>query len=465
MSHSQGSKKPRRSSRDENGKCPISPARLAAFEALCAILEKGTYTHLALLEQWNKRDQSAQDAALTSELVRGVVKWQRLLDEMIRPFARVRIEKMDIPVLCALRMGVYQMRMMDRIPDYAAISEAVELVRIHTFHAHRMANAVLRAIQKAKDLPLPLRLEDVANASRESLGLRLSYEEWMVQEVLSTLGDVNGRAALAAMNDRQHLALRVNHKKASRDQVLKILRDAGCVVSEVSGIPAAILIEEGVRDAIQEVIARGEASYQGLSSMKIASLLRPRAGMTIIDACAAPGGKTLHLAELSDDQANIFAVEVHAHRAKMIQNQVERLGKNSITVINADFLSVDKDCDAILLDAPCSGLGTIARKPDVKWTVHKEDLHSLAELQNSMLNHAADLLRAGGTLVYSVCTLTHAEGDAQIEKILAKRSDLELDWIAEGELAFSYRTPAGGVRMLPQRDRGDGFFVARFRKR
>ncbi|KUO95594.1 transcription antitermination factor NusB [Ferroacidibacillus organovorans] len=262
MKDSRDFKKTSHTARGESGKRSISPARLAAFEALRAIFGHGTYTHLALLEQWNKKDYRAQDAALTSELVRGVVKWQRLLDEMIRPFSRVRIEKMDIPVLCALRMGVYQLRMMDRIPDYAAISEAVELVRIHTFHAHKMVNAVLRAIQNAKDLPLPLSPEEVSHAPRDSLGLRLSYQDWMVREILVSLGDETGRAALAAMNERQQLTLRVNARNGSRDQVLNGLRDAMCKVSEVQGVPDAILVEEGVRDAIQAVIARGDASYQ-----------------------------------------------------------------------------------------------------------------------------------------------------------------------------------------------------------
>lgn len=439
-----------------------SPARSAAFLVLRSVMERGAYLHLALRAELARAKLDMRDAGLASDIARGVMTWRLLLEHYVKRLSSRPFSRIDASARIVLLMSLYQLRFLDRVPAYAVLSDAVEIAKEHAPGAQSFVNAILRAAMREAEYPGPLLDHvDVAGDERD-FSLRASYPEWLVDAVRRGQGESEGTAALVAMNGRVPRTLRVHTGRVARATLLDRLRQGGLSCEPLGCSPAGIALLSGgsggdnrVLDAYRE----GLFTWQGAGSMQIAPLLEPRPGARYLDACAAPGGKATHIAELSGDQAEVVACDVHAHRARQILDQANRLGLRSIRVQVADCREVKERFTGVLLDAPCSGLGSIARKPDLKWRVKPDDLRTLARLQAELLRTMAERVEPGGFLVYAVCTLTVEEGPAQIAALLDERPDFALaPWRLPG-------TPAGQVgeaRLLPDaKYSGDGFYVAR----
>lgn len=446
----------------------VAPARRCAFSVLRDVETKKSYSHLTLHAALTDQTLSKDDAALCTELVHGVLLWRRLLDEWIKSLTKSSKSKVTTEAKTILRMGLYQLRFLQKIPDYAVLSDAVELAKMHQPKAAGFVNAVLRGAQRQKTYEKPLfSFDDLQGISLTEAARRLSFAEWMAHHLAKTLDEETAIEVMWGLNQKAHRALRVNRLRLSRDQLLTLFQEKGV---EVHPSP---IVEEGIyapaRQAAQQVIGydTGLYSLQGESSMLVAKLLRAMPNMDILDACAAPGGKTTHIAELTGDAANIVAVDLHDHRTAMIKQQVERLGLRSIHCETMDVRHVNGQFDRILLDAPCSGLGTIARKPDLKWTMTADKVKALVLLQEQLLDACAILLRSGGVLLYTTCTMSAYENERQIGHFLEKHSEFTMLDFDEFEHAhMHYAEKAKGIGwILPQDFFGDGFFVARMQRR
>ena len=389
----------------------VSPARRAAYAVVLRVLVEDAWADRAL--HGEARDLDARDRALAKQLAFGTVQRRLTLDHVIAERTKGRLEPR---VRAALQLGLYQLLFLDRVAEHAAIAEAVELAKPSP--GHRVVNAVLRRVQRdGVELPGD---ETVAGAA-----IRHSHPEWLVRLWWDLLGAAEGRALLAANNEPAELALRVN-----------TLVDFD--LADVSGRrDGDTIVVDGAFDALAHPgYAEGAFTPQSRASQLVARAVDPQPGERVLDLCAAPGGKTTHLAALMGDRGEIVAVERHAGRARALRATAARMRASSIRVEvgDAKAFAGERGFDRVLLDPPCSGLGTLRSHPDLRWRVTPRTVALLAAEQDALLAAARRARRPGGVLVYSVCT------------------------ISPGEERLSAPDP---VRTFPHKDGTDGFYIAR----
>ncbi len=440
----------------------VAPARQAAYLALRKVELDGAYAHIAW--QAARKELSTVDAGLAQEIVFGVLTWRRLLDHWLQTRSRLPLAKVQPEVLLTLRMALFQLRFLDRVPAYAVVNDAVEQAKAVGKSAAPFVNGVLRAALRERDYLAPiLRLEDGANCDPSLWGLRLSYPDWLVERLTRTFGDA-ACAVLIALNQKPQRAVRVNAAKGSREAALARLEQEGVQALPSPVAPSGLRLPQGVPPTDLEAYKAGWISLQGESSMLVAPLFGDLRGKTLLDACAAPGGKGLHAAEAARGGAAVTMVELHASRAAIIREQIRRLGVSGVSVVVGDAHEVGGRYDAVLLDAPCSGIGTMARKPDIKWRMKPQDLEKLAGVQAQLLDSLAERVMRNGTLVYTTCTLSPLENEWQIQGFLKRHPEFRLrpaKELSRVAVAWAKWNRATGMTyILPQDFHGDGFFIA-----
>ncbi len=432
-------------------------------------ISRGGYSNL-VLDKYLKKISDARDRALITEMVYGILRLKNRLDYIIKQFASIPIEKMDPPVLQALRMGIYQILYLDRIPGRAAVHETVEAVKGFSKRgAAGFVNGVLRNIIREKEelvFPVP------ENDGRSYLVDYLSHPEWLVDYWLGIYGFEKTRALCEYNNQAAELIIRINTLKYSEEDFLKVYREEGIELI-TTWLPGsyAVLDNRGVENL--PLYREGGFIVQGLSAALVGYIMNPLSGMRILDMAAAPGGKSTHLAELMNNQGEIIALDIHEHKLNLINDNCRRLGVEIVKGIISDaryFKSVEK-FDMILLDAPCSGLGLIRQKPEIRWNKSLADIQELAALQLEMLENAIRLLKYEGILLYSTCTLTREENQKNIARLLELYPDkIEIMDIKEDlkrlGLADILETDENGLlEIFPSENRAEGFFIAKLKKR
>lgn len=449
-------------------------ARSVALDTLVKIAGRQAYSNLQLNKALQEAELSRADAGLATELVYGTIQRLNTLDHALGRFVAKGLGKLEPWVLQLLRMSAYQLIYLTRVPSHAAVNEAVELAKQR---GHRgisgMVNGVLRSLLRSDDkLALPEGLP-----ADERIALAHSHPLWLVRRWLAAYGEQQTEAMCIANNEPPHASIRVNPLRQSRQDALTLLREEGCEAepSPLSG--QGIVVSRGGNLADTIGFRNGWWTVQDESSMLVAEAADPCGGMQVLDCCAAPGGKTTHLAERMADEGIVWANDLHPHKRQLIETQAERLGLQSIRTTTGDAAELAErlpaaSLDLILLDAPCSGLGVIRRKPEIKWHKSEDDIAAVTDIQARLLAAVAPLLRPGGRLVYSTCTVEPTENDEQIERFLETHPEFELDaaWPPEllarlGEGGVVSDDFDGRLQLLPQHFGTDGFYIARLRKR
>jgi len=441
-------------------------AREAAFEVLLRVERSGAYASV-LLDAWETRLEDPREGALLHETVLGVLRRQSLLDHLVGRVSSRAPEALDSEVLVALRIGAYGLFFLDRVPGFAAVDTAVTLVKSGPRRgAAGFVNGVLRALERGgRDLlPPPPRNDDVAE-----LALYHSHPEWWVDRLVARRGFTAAAELLQADNRPAATVLRAGGGAERRDELLDELRSGGIRAESCDYVPAALRVTAGRLGACA-ALREGRAWVQDEGAQLVGHLFDRPLGRRVADLCAAPGGKSLQLAEWLPDDGVLVAVDRHPARLRKLAGAARRARATAVLPLRADMASspppIRSRFDQILIDAPCSGSGTLRRHPEIRWRLREEDLKLLAARQDRLLANAADLLVPGGTLVYAVCSMEPEEGEHVIERFLTSRRDYRQE--NPGPFlpppARRFVTEAGFLGTSPDQGGLDGFFAARLRR-
>ncbi len=441
----------------------MDKAREIAIKILNEVHEEGAYANVALARHLRKAELSDQDRRFVTELVYGAVKAGDTLDWILRRYVNRPLKKIPPMVRDILRLGLYQIFYLDKVPASAACNTAVELTKKYS-HAGtvKFVNAVLRtAVREPEKAAFP----EGKGKATEGLALKSQHPYWLVKRWVKQFGFAEAEALCAFDNGQPVLSVRTNTLKSSREDLLKALQAAGAEVQESQWTPEGILVTaHGALDNLPP-LQEGLCQVQDESSMLVAHVVDPQPGELIIDCCSAPGGKTTHMAALMKNEGRIVAGDIYEHKLERIEENAQRLG---ITIIESTLLDArevgeeyEDMADRVLVDAPCSGLGVLRRKPDARWNKSAEEIAALPPLQGEILDSAAKALKAGGVLVYSTCTIDPSENDEVVEAFLTRHPEFTLEQTGD---FLPVKRPDKMVQLYPQRDGTDGFFIARMRK-
>ena len=423
--------------------------RLVAWRVLEAVAD-GAYADLALERELKRQPLPPRDRALATELAYGAIRQRRCLDLWLDRYGKVPAAKQPPRLRWLLHIGLQQLLHADRVPTSAAVSTAVELAK-----RQRLANlapvvngllrAVARAIAAGESLPMPME-------PRQRLAVEHSLPDWLVNELWERIGPERTADLAAASNRIPSLDLRINPLRTTVEAQLQAFADAGVAAAAIEGLPQGISLS-GRPGALTQLPGFGDGHWcvQDRSAQRIVPLLALTPGLRVLDACAAPGGKSTHIAELMCDQGEVVALDVTPSRLRQVQANVQRLGLNCIKTEAADATDLEHlepGCfDRVLLDVPCSGLGTLARHVDARWSLRPDVIEELTHLQAQLLDQGARLTAPGGRLVYATCTVHPAENRSLVEAFLAD----EPSWQLQESM----------LELWPSPDQpGDGFFAA-----
>jgi 16S rRNA (cytosine967-C5)-methyltransferase len=437
----------------------IAPARLCAYAVLRRVFERGAYADRALNAEAAQLDP--RDRALAMRLAYGAVQRRGTLDHLIEQLAERPAAELDPPLLAALWLGLYELLYLRGAPDYAVVADAVELAKAHG-RGHGLVNAVLR--RAAREGPDAL-LGALSDDTPEHAAVKHSHPEWIARLWWQALGPEQARALLAYDNEPGEVALRAN----------TLVTDAATLAGELpvrthvdAAIPEALVLEEPFDAHGSPLWQRGAFHAQSRAAMLVARVLDPAPGERVLDLCAAPGGKATHLAALMQGRGEVLAIERNPRRAGGLVRTARRLHAANVRVEVADARLAWPEgavFDRVLVDPPCSGLGTLQARADLRWRVTPDAIEEMAGAQAEILAAGAAVLRPGGVLVYSTCTISPTENERPIAAFLDSHPEFGLDDLTGTAGAQVAADAAGMLQTLPHRDRTAGFFIARLRKR
>lgn len=440
--------------------------RQLAFSALRTI-QRGAFADVAVDRALQQTTLDGRDRRLFTELVYGCTRRQRSLDALITQLATKPATQQPPDLRLLLHLALYQLRYLDHVPAAAAVNTTVELAKANGFKGLTgFVNGLLRQYLRLAETGDPLQLP--ADPVQQ-LGTFHSYPDWIVQVWLDQLGVEQTAQLCKWLNQSPQIDLRVNPLRAAIADVEAAFQQAEIAVQRVPHLPQALRLMSPA-GAIQHFpgFDPGWWMVQDSSAQLVGHLLDPQPGEIVIDACAAPGGKTLHLAELMQDQGTIWACDRAPSRLKKLQQNAERLGMRSIQICPGDSRALTQFnnlADRVLLDVPCSGLGTLHRHADARWRQTPASVQELALLQSELLTQAATWVKSGGVLVYATCTLHPTENEAVIQQFLQQQPDWQIEPPELPNPAARFTTATGVVKVWSHRHQMDGFFMTRLKKR
>lgn len=444
----------------------MESGRELALKILSRIQNEGAYSTLAVKKALDDKNER-KDSGFIRELVYGVLENQRMIDEIIKESSSVRIRKIHPIILIILRTAIYQLLFMDTVPESAVVNEAVNLAKKY---GHKgtigFVNGLLRGISSKK----PYFKSDDFMSGENELGIRYSHPDFIVELWRNQYGLEFTKELLIANNSVPPFTIRTNTLKISTNDLISILHAEGFETELGKYAKDCVIIKNPRSMTRLKAYGEGLFTIQDEASMMVTEVLNPQADSLILDVCSAPGGKTTHIAQWIGDKGKIIARDIYPHKIKLIEELIVRLGIKSIKLELWDAIEPDdklkQSVDYCLVDAPCSGLGLIRRKPDIKWTRTMDELMELSILQASILKTASGYVKPGGTLVYSTCTINRQENLDVITDFLEKNADFRLEPI---ELTngnqISITQNNGYLELYPHIHGTDGFFIAKLVRR
>ncbi|MCU5745748.1 16S rRNA (cytosine(967)-C(5))-methyltransferase RsmB [Staphylococcus sp. SQ8-PEA] len=428
--------------------------RNLTFNTLEHVLNNKAYSNLAINQVLNQYDLSVRDKSLFTELVYGTLKRKLTLEYHLKPFLKTKVKRW---VRILLWMSIYQLYYLDKIPAHAVINEAVEIAKRHGgHHQSKIVNGILRTMTRTGLSSL----EDIKDDNKR-LSVTYSVPLWIVKHWVTHHGFATTERIAQAMLENPGQTVRVNTAKTTVERVSKLLNERGFQVKLDQDIPECLHVVGG--SIIQEpVFTDGLVSIQDKSSMFVARYLDLENDNRVLDTCSAPGGKACHIAELLNHTGKVTATDIHEHKINLIEHNIAKLGLDNIDALQHDATqSYQGTYDRILVDAPCSGLGVLRHKPEIKYEQSQVRINTLVDLQLEILNNVKSHLKPGGKLVYSTCTIEQLENENVIYTFLKQNKDFEFDPIEDPRTHQKVKT----LQILPQDFNSDGFFITRIRRK
>lgn len=452
--------------------------RDTAVSAVNAVLTGGVYSD-TILDILISRDKTLtrKDRALSTELTYGVLRNLTRIDFILSRFSKRRLESLDDKVLNILRVALYQIAFLDKIPQYAAVNEAVELTALYGVRsAGSFVNGVLRSVIKSMD---SVEYPDVDKDPARFISTFYSLPIWLSRFFIETFGLEDASAIAESYINRAPVTIRVNIMKGTRDEMMTTLTERGFAASPTRYSPCGITVEGGGALFRDELYLDGAFTLQDEASQLVSLILDPKPEMRVLDLCSAPGIKGTFVSELMGDVGEVISVDINHGRAKSIVENAGRLGLNSTKTVVSDLSALplvdDRLFDMVLVDPPCSGLGTLRRNPEIKWRIKEEDIEALVENQRRFIEAAAARVKKGDGLVYSTCTINPAEGAEIVDNFLENNPDFSLLDVSRYLPEGSERLVTDSILFTPPQvfrdgdgkiplDIPDGFFAARLKR-
>ncbi|MCM3717211.1 16S rRNA (cytosine(967)-C(5))-methyltransferase RsmB [Fictibacillus phosphorivorans] len=443
--------------------------RAIALDVLIKIEQNQAYSNLQLNQALQDTHVKDIDKGLLTSIVYGTIQRKNTIDFYLDQLLNKPIKKKDRWVLSLLRLSIFQMLYMDRVPDHAIIHEAVEIAKQRGHQGLAgLVNGILRKLQREGTEEM----DKKAGTGSKKAALTYSMPEWLFERWTAQFGHEDAERMAESNLLPSPVTARVNTMLTTRDEVLEQLKQEGVSAEEGELSPEGIIIKDGYLPET-EVYRKGYVTIQDESSMLVARAVAPLPGETILDACAAPGGKSTHMAEMMNGSGKVVSLDLHAHKIKLINKQAERLGLANIEASVLDARKVgehfdDASFDRVLVDAPCSGFGVIRKKPDLKWSKSEEDVLKLASIQKDILESASKMVKTEGILVYSTCTVDQEENTYLAEWFLENHPEFEWDPDFSEKMPANVKTfiieGRSDLQIMPHYFNSDGFYIAAFRK-
>jgi len=448
-------------------------ARGIALEVLYAVDREEAYSNISLNRLLEKYRPEKLDRGFVTELAYGTLRNQGTIDWVLGRFLKKPLGQLPPLIKNILRMGVYQILYMDKVPDSAACNESANLARNYGHPGTvKLVNGVLRNVARNRE---QLDFPDIERDPVKGISIRYSHPEWIVRRWVEEFGPREAEKLCQANNEIPPNTVRTNTLRITRDELKQVLAREGVESAEGKYAPETLVIEGFKSIGGLAAHRSGLFMVQDESSTLVSHALSPEPGSYVIDACSAPGGKSTHLAQLMNNRGRILSADIHPHKITLIKENAARLGVEIIEPVVLDAVELDKEytgrADYVLVDAPCSGLGVLRRRPEIRWRKTPEQISLLHELQVKILSSAARCLKPGGVLVYSACTVTREENMDVINEFLKSSRNFALESLAGYLPGFLSEMPGtetlskGFIRLLPHVHGTDGFFICRMRKK
>ena len=439
-------------------------AREVALKTLYKIDKEDAYSNIALDQsiKENKNKLQDRDIGLISEIVYGVITWKLTLDEIIKKYSNIRIKKISAWILNILRMGIYQIVFLDKVPKSAAVNESVNLAKRYGHKSSaNFVNAILRKVEK-KDYESFFEIEDPIQRISKTTSMPI----WIIEELEKEMDLKKVEEICKNSNLKPNVTIRINTLKTNKKEIETLLQEQNIEFEE--GILTDFLILKKVKHIEDlDMFEKGYITIQDEGAGLIPIVLNPKPNDYILDACSSPGGKTTYMAELMKNQGKIIAWDLHEHRINLVEKNAKRLGINIIETECMDASKIRQDYiekfDKILLDVPCLGIGVLKRKPDIKWKRKKEDIEEITNIQRNILDTCSKYVKPKGEIVYSTCSIFYEENEKIIEEFLQKNKDFEYANI-ELDVYKEQMTKKGKIQLYQGKE-NDGFFICKLQKK
>ncbi|MHC6179561.1 16S rRNA (cytosine(967)-C(5))-methyltransferase RsmB [Clostridium sp. JNZ X4-2] len=438
-------------------------ARNTAVKILKQVLYDNAYSNTVLSMYLNREDLGKKDRALVTEMVYGTLKYKYTIDSILGSFIKSSLKRMDADIVNILRISIYQLRYLDKIPEFAVVNEAVELSKERSVKLSKLVNGVLRNYLRNKD---NFMYEDKGDKIHR-LCFKYSFPHWLTELFITQYGESIGERILKNSNAVPKITVRVNSLKAEYEQVWNELIKNGYDVEKGIVCREAVVIKGGGNIESNPLFREGYITVQDESAMLVANLMDIEKNMTVLDLCSAPGGKSCHIAELMNNTGRVYSYDLYENKLALVKDNAKRLGIENIVCsrMNGERYAekLSGTADRVLIDVPCSGLGLIRKKPEIKWNKDQQSIDSLIKIQRNIMCNSSKYVKLGGKLVYSTCTLNKMENGENIKWFIKKNPQFKLERLDYGNFGNIICHREGYITILPN-DNVDGFFIAKMIK-